>query len=471
MFRKLRNRKTIKKIWIGLAIIIIPAFFLWGFGAALRGQDEPSPFAGRIRGRRISRQDFAKSYRAVINRLLMQIGREQLAQLQEYLDLEAQAWDRIVLLDEARRRRITTGNAEVIDFIKEIPFFKSQGRFDPEFYREIITYEFRINPRDFEEEVRDNLTLGKLYEKVISDIILSEEEIKEAFNKENEQIQLNYISARGDDFLEAARVEQEQVLEYYNQDPTRFKKPLSYNLEYIKVAAEDAQTIAKISQSLDSGKSLQAAAKEAELEVTLSGFFQINEPIPHIGWSTEILRILDRLSPQQAAWPRPIQVDPEFVYFVGLKERKPPRIPAFDEIKDEIIRELKREIAAQAAREKLTACASQAKTIGLSEAAEIFGLEYGSSELFGRASYVRGLGDSERFFAASAGLEVNDFSKIISTPERFYIVELVKRVLPQEEEFIQEKERFAEIMQQELREASFQEFLNELKNKPNTYRY
>ena len=57
MLRILRNKKTAKKIWIGLAIIIIPAFALWGFGGSARDRQE-SASAGKIFGKTISNLEF-----------------------------------------------------------------------------------------------------------------------------------------------------------------------------------------------------------------------------------------------------------------------------------------------------------------------------------------------------------------------------------------------------------------------------
>ena len=40
MLRALRNKKTAKKVWIVLAVIIVPAFVLWGSGSLLRSKEE-----------------------------------------------------------------------------------------------------------------------------------------------------------------------------------------------------------------------------------------------------------------------------------------------------------------------------------------------------------------------------------------------------------------------------------------------
>ena len=53
MLKILRNKKTAKKIWIGLAIIIIPAFAFWGFGGSMRSRED-NVTAGRLFGKNVS---------------------------------------------------------------------------------------------------------------------------------------------------------------------------------------------------------------------------------------------------------------------------------------------------------------------------------------------------------------------------------------------------------------------------------
>ena len=59
MLKFLRNKKTAKKVWIGLAIIIIPAFALWGFGGASRNKEETAS-VGKIFGHSVSIIEFKK---------------------------------------------------------------------------------------------------------------------------------------------------------------------------------------------------------------------------------------------------------------------------------------------------------------------------------------------------------------------------------------------------------------------------
>lgn len=181
MLRILRNKKTAKRVWIGLAVIIIPAFTFWGFSGAFRSKDENS-IAGKIFGRKITYVQFRDAITSEKIMARLQFG-DKLDEIQQYLDFEPQAWQRMVLLAEAKKRRITAGDKEVIADIQSSPIFQSKGVFNNKAYNDILRYYLRVQPRIFEELIRQNLILAKLYKQVTDNVSLTDEQIKEGYVK------------------------------------------------------------------------------------------------------------------------------------------------------------------------------------------------------------------------------------------------------------------------------------------------
>ncbi|MDD5505600.1 MAG: SurA N-terminal domain-containing protein, partial [Candidatus Omnitrophica bacterium] len=164
MLRILRNKKTAKKIWIGLAIIIIPAFTLWGFGSSSRSREDNMP-AGKIFGKDVSNQEFKKALSAARTAAILQFG-DNFPKVEKYLNLESQAWERLILLREAKNRKLDIADQEVINTIQNAPYFQKKSVFDNKTYTEILRYVFAVQPRTFEEQMRQNLILAKLYNQV-----------------------------------------------------------------------------------------------------------------------------------------------------------------------------------------------------------------------------------------------------------------------------------------------------------------
>jgi len=181
MLRILRNKKTAKRVWIGLAIIIIPAFTFWGFSGAFRSRQESAP-AGKIFGRNISYIQLRDAIASEKIMARMQFG-DKLDELQQYLDFESQGWQRLVLLTEARKRRITASDKEVVKDIENSPIFQAKGAFNNKIYNEVLRYYLRVQPRVFEELIRQNIILSKLYKQVTDKVALNEEQIREEYVK------------------------------------------------------------------------------------------------------------------------------------------------------------------------------------------------------------------------------------------------------------------------------------------------
>ncbi|MFC1658483.1 peptidylprolyl isomerase [Candidatus Omnitrophota bacterium] len=468
MLKILRSKKTAKKIWITLAIIIIPAFCLWGLGSVMRDRKNPSSL-GKVFGSSVSVQQYLKNYRATRNQYLIRLGQEQFGNLEKYLDLEAQTWERIILLAAARQKKIRVADQEVVDAIKQYPFFQNGTKFSPDLYRDTITYFFRTSPRQFEEETRDNLIIAKLYSQITNQVMLSETETKEAYEKANEEISLEYAGVQYQDFLDQVTATDQELLEFYNEHFEQFSKPLSFNLEYLRIEKTDKQKSDEIADSLKEGISLKQTAEKNGLETKETGFFSVNQPVPGIGWSTEILDLLPKLKADGKAWSAPIQADAEAMYFVGLKERKEPHTPPFEEVREEVRKMLLEQKASKIAEEKLGVFREEAKASGFTAAAGKLNLKVAQTQLFKRQGYVDGLGDSDIFFEAIKNLGAEETSSIINTPSGFYVVKLKERIKPGEEEFAEKKEEFAENLLEQKRQGYFNRFLAELKNKPNTF--
>src|SRR3989338_10672262 len=139
MLKQLRNKETAKKIFIFLALIIIPAFVLWGVGSTTKSKSGPQ-YAGIVFGKKVSLEDYGQNWRAVKNEALMRYP--NFNEIYEQLDLNGQAWDRLILLAEADKERIKINDEDVIKTIQGFPFLSRGGKFDVELYERLLKNTF-----------------------------------------------------------------------------------------------------------------------------------------------------------------------------------------------------------------------------------------------------------------------------------------------------------------------------------------
>lgn len=487
MLKKLRSKKTAKKIFIILAIVIIPAFAFWGFSSVLRTSGE-SAYAGNIFGRKVSLLEYRDALDAVKNRAIMQFG-DNFSEIKKYLDLELLAWNRLILLYEAKKRKIKVNDQEIIALIENYPFFQRNNQFDNKLYSQTLRYVFHMQPRVFEEQTRQNLILDKLYKQVTDSLTLTEEEIKNEYRKLNEEVSAYYIASTPSDFAKDVTPSEQEIKDYFNQNLLEFKEPLSFSLEYVRSEAEDK--IKNMTLRLNKSRAFLAfkniskyfsnkkvrdkeddfvkIAQGLGLEVKETGFFRQTDSIPGIGWSPEISNLITKLKVGQSSH---IYMD-KYYCILRLKEKKEPYIPDFETIKDKAREAFIKKKSKEIAREKIENCLKElketyqtnARIIDFNTLAKKYGVKSESSALFKYGSYIEGVGASDNFWLAAEKLKEDEFSNLIDAPSGYYIIRLKDRIPIDEKKFESEKTEFSKLLLLRRKQEHFTKFTEELKIK------
>ncbi len=488
MLKKLRNKKTAKKIWIILAILILPAFLLWGSGSIIRDKEKAkqSSVVGKISGKSIKLTEYLDALEAARTQAIMQFG-DKFSEIQKYINLESQAWDRIVLLSEAKKRRINANDNEVIELIQSYPFLQRKDKFDEKTYAEMLRYVFRTQPRIFEEQTRQNIILSKLFEELTKSIKISDEEIKKEYMKTNEQISVYYITAVPFNFINKdAPIDEKELKDYFAENALQYKQPLNYNLEYITADSEDK--IKQLMDYLNNKEALNKLLKDMGLAVKETGLFPETAPIPGIGWSTQISNSLSKI--KTGEYLPPAQIEKNY-YLFKLKERIGPHVPELEQIKDKVKNNLIHYKAEVIAKIKIEACLKKIKKnppldsskdnkaqinaeakppvkpdeklAEFEKAALLFGLKASSTEPFKHGSYIESIGASDMFWEKVINLKENETSGIIKLPSGFYIIKLKSRVPIDENKFKEEKPGLMKQLEMQKKQEYFSKFTEGLK--------
>jgi len=467
MLKILRNKKTAKKVWIILALLIVPAFIFWGAGSLVRDKKEMGT-AGKIFGKNVSLLEYRDAYNAVRAQAQLQFG-DNFSQLRQYLDLENLAWDRLVLLYEAKRRKIKVSDKEVIDLIQSVPIFQKKGRFDNRFYSDTLRYYLRMQPRAFEEQIRQNITISKLYNQITDNVKVTDEEVRKEYQKVNEEISLNYLAALPADFTKGIVPQEKEIKEYFEKNSAQFKQPLSFNLEYI--VSDSQSKINAAANTLTKKNKLEIVAKELGINFNKTGLFIQSDPIPGIGWSPEILElIMTKLKPGQ--FSEPINIDKKF-YIVSLIEKKEPYIPEFNQAKDKVKETIIKTESAKIAKDRIEACLTKIqsdfkinpKAIDFLKLAKEFSLKTSSTNNFKYGSYIEGIGASDSFWATAQNLKENETSSVITMPSGYYIIKIKSKTPIDEKKFESDKTEFTKKILAQKQQDSFVRFTTELKQK------
>lgn len=485
MLKFLRKKNVAKKIFYGLSVIIIPAFVIWGSANVMQKNKVPS-YAGMIFGQRVSFDDFSNAMSAWKIQLKLQYGEKTNEIIDAFFNPIDATWDRLILLHEAKKQKIKIGDKEIVDTITKLPFLRENGQFSPQAYNLFLKYSLDVPARYFEEQLRQNIAMSKIFEQITKDISVPDEEIKQAYKNENEQTRVKYACFTPKTYKDSVTVTDEEINNFYENSKEEFRVPPQINVSYSSVDFDDktgqpakdaAQEKIKKVQTLAQHKPLDEIAKELNLKYQETGFFGLADPIPTLGWMPQINPVLFDLALNQTS--QIIQLD-RGVFLFKITGKKDAYLPDLKETREKVIDLLKdkkaREIARQKAQEFIAALAP--KTTGASsiidfeKIAQDKKLEIKETPLFSREAYIPELGMAQQLKEAAFQLKKDEIAKEpVELEQGFYCIQSVETIGVDQEKFLKEKDDFKEKLISQKKNNVFSDYFNKLKKQAHLINY
>lgn len=295
MLKIFRHKIVAKFIFWALVILILPAFVLWGTGSLSRSG--PS-FVGKIGGQKVTFDDFLTALTGVRAQIVLNYFDNQ-KMLESLLKNKSfigrLAWDRLILIHEARKNKIKIPDSEVVNYIKNTnPIFRRNGEFDEMVYEYILRNNLGLDPRTFEEIVRQNLAMQRLNDDVAKDVTVSDEEVIENYKKDNARFKISYIYFSGIDFSDKAKVDEKTAREYYDLHKDEMVIPAKDESgnEVMRAAGYDdsREDIVKFLSEVEGTKIAEDVAKEkdAKLRELLSQSVSFEEAASRLNLKTPV---------------------------------------------------------------------------------------------------------------------------------------------------------------------------------------
>ena len=172
MIRILGKKKVAKRIFFGLAVVIIPSFIVWGVGTEIRGMNEN--LAVKVNRQGISKNVYYQQLDTFLAQYRNFLGQEPPENSPEMGNIKKEILDGLVrqaiLFQEARRRHIRVTDQEILAAIKNDPSFRNEtGVFDENRFQQIVARIPETQWLEIEGNLRKSLTLQKLRNLVVSE--------------------------------------------------------------------------------------------------------------------------------------------------------------------------------------------------------------------------------------------------------------------------------------------------------------
>lgn len=245
-----RNVKSLKPVlWLIVATFIIAIFAIWG-GAGRLGETNRSDTLASVGGTKISSDAFYQALRSRLEAIGKQFGGELDAQLIQQLGLPQQTLQQLVqqqlLLEIAADMGLRATDAEVRDKIVAYPALQQDGKFVGfESYRRILEYN-HIPLGEFEAGLRQDVLVGKVVEVLTAGIFVTDEEVWQAYRKQNDSAKIEYLVA------ETAKTEvtetpgETELRAHFDRNAAAYKIPERRTADYVVLRTADLKKEASV---------------------------------------------------------------------------------------------------------------------------------------------------------------------------------------------------------------------------------
>lgn len=445
-----------KRIMWGLAILIIPAFVIWGAGTSAKDKSNKPDYAGKLFGKKISYDNYHNMWNVTRDYAIKSFGNNVPVEV-----ISQMAWSRIILIEEAKRERLDVSDKEVVERLASYPAFQRNGSFDKRLYKSML----QDKARSFEEKLRDDILISKLKDRATSGVKVSDQEVQGEYKKTHEKIKSSYTLITFADSEKDAQYTDIDLEDFYAQNKEAFKKNEQVNVKYLEIPLSDpgAEELAyKVLDQINVKKNLEEPAKTNSLDIKETGFFSADGEIPNIGWSYDFANASFELQENQIN-NMLVKTDKAF-YIIQRGKKKAPYVPGYSEIKDSVKKAFIRDLSiklSQKKSEKICLDITNSASETFEDTIKKYGLQAKETDFIARDGYIPEIGPAAEFVDTAASIKIGFISKPLKTLQGWVILKPVEIKPIDELKFIEEKEKFQENLLANKKEEEFNRYFQD----------
>ena len=521
MFKRLIRSHAVRRrvSWAIAAVLILPLvifFHVTGQGT----REGPGGVAGKIFGKAVPWERFQEQYQWSRTQVERQIGKLPDEWEPLLYDL---AWERLIQLEEARRRRLRVDDEELAAFIRQIPAFQEDGRFLPERYHRYLSAT-GLSPQTFEQLLRSDLLLERLTNAVTEAVTVSDEEVRAAYADQHaqlratlilfepaayaaqaaagltedevraayqasleellspEQIVIQYVGRSRDELMAQAQV---QVNEEELERPAQNGREQPEGADGVTTPQDDVEGSLRqelvnerirkrlaalrldLEEDVEAGRSLEEIAAARSLSLRSAGPLPVDGRGGPEAPDPPVLEAAASLPEGQLT--EVIQTD-SGVYLARVTRRTPPRLPTFDEARETVRQRRLQErarAAANAHAEALAASLSARRAAGLrfEEAALALGPLPAKPVTFTRTGPIEPIGASPSVNEAAFATPLGELTAVLETSHGFVILRPEERLPADEAQFAATQDALRQATLTQKRSLHLEEWRGNLRDR------
>jgi peptidyl-prolyl cis-trans isomerase D len=233
-----RHRGWLK--WsLGILIIPFAFFFVPSNNVTLAGV-APDTTIAEVEGETITVGEFQRRYNAQLQQYRQAYGGQINEQMLRQLGIDQQILQGLVddqaVLAEARRQNLSVTDAEVRQRILSLPAFMENGKFIGETrYRQLLSNQpVPLSTREFEDSLREAILAEKLRASVTSWISVTDADVDQEFRQRNEKVKLDLVPLAPEAFRSQVTIQNDELQKRFDANKEAYrigeKRKIKYGL-------------------------------------------------------------------------------------------------------------------------------------------------------------------------------------------------------------------------------------------------
>ena len=235
-----RSLKILLLVVIVVFILTSGVLFYFGTGPFGGGR---STAVAVVNGEEIPFQRFQRAQSNIVAAYERTARQRLTPELAERLGLSQQVINELVtetiVIQGAGREGVRVSDDELRSTIQQIHEFQDNGRFSREEYLKVLR-QIRLDPGEFEAEVRRQLVRRKMETLIRQGVKVSEEEVREAYRERHERVRAEWAYADFKPAMAAIQVADADLEPYVKAHQPQFSRPERRRLQYVVVSAGKA---------------------------------------------------------------------------------------------------------------------------------------------------------------------------------------------------------------------------------------
>ena len=142
-----------------------------------------------------------------------------------------------MLDNQARRDNFRVSDAQLAQFIGELPPFQEDGKFSRARYEQLLASQ-SMTPLMFEQRVRTELTLAPLQEPIANGNIMAMSNVERYLGLLDQQREVAVATIAPDAFMKDVKIDDAAVKAFYDANQAAFQVPDEVKIEYVTLTPE-----------------------------------------------------------------------------------------------------------------------------------------------------------------------------------------------------------------------------------------